>query len=127
MTKSDVLSCVPGLMEQADEPIGDSSYIATSIVVAAKRQVTVCLSGDGGDELFSGYTRYWYFDDWWRRFAVLPLPIRRMLAAIAGRPAGAIISLINNIIPSAFRTKSLMMRIEKFAALLSSKMQSSFT
>ena len=55
----DVLPLMHHIGSVLDEPNGDSSCLPTFLVSKiAKEQVTVCLSGDGGDEMFGGYGRY---------------------------------------------------------------------
>ncbi len=71
---------VEKLVWHHDGPFGDSSAIPTYVVSRLTRaQVTVALSGDGGDELFAGYLRFWAAANTER----IPGPLRRL----AGRPA----------------------------------------
>jgi len=53
------LDTIPRLLHYFDEPFADASMVPTWLLCAfARREITVAVSGDGGDEIFSGYTRY---------------------------------------------------------------------
>lgn len=74
---------IDGVLEELvlwfDEPFADSSALPTFLVSQlARRHVTVALSGDGGDELFGGYSRYRLADQ-----RCLPAPARRILSSLA--------------------------------------------
>lgn len=72
-TEDDVLKLVPKLGSMFDEPFSDSSQMPTYLVSAmAKEKVTVSLSGDGGDELFSGYNRYRATEEIWKKISKIP-------------------------------------------------------
>ncbi len=84
VSERDLLDIVPLVPRFWDEPFADSSQVPTYAVCRMARQhVTVALSGDGGDELFFGYDRYFHAARWWRRLGRIPLPLRLAVAQIA--------------------------------------------
>jgi asparagine synthase (glutamine-hydrolysing) len=59
ITQQEIMEMVPGFINVYDEPFSDSSAFPTMLVSKlARKNVTVALSGDGGDELFWGYGSY---------------------------------------------------------------------
>lgn len=85
LVKPDVVGLLPKLLWQLDEPVADSAFVTTYLVSEfARRDVTVILSGVGGDELFGGYRRY-LGSHYRARLARVPRPLRRAAAALADR------------------------------------------
>jgi len=86
LVKPDVAQLLPQLLWHMDEPMADAALITTYLVAEfARRDVTVILSGVGGDELFGGYRRYLgeYYGQYYNR---LPGWVRRhVLTPLAHR------------------------------------------
>ena len=77
------LDIIPKLPTIFSEPFADSSQIPTFLVSQlAQAQVKVCLSGDGGDELFCGYNRYKMTSELWTKLNWIPRGLRRTGAAL---------------------------------------------
>jgi asparagine synthase (glutamine-hydrolysing) len=88
----------------------------------AREHVTVALSGDAGDELFGGYTRYFTGAQNWRRISRLPMSLRRAAAgainALAPETWEAIYKGMSPLLPSRFRVNLSGDKLHKLAGAL---------
>jgi asparagine synthase (glutamine-hydrolysing) len=81
LTDREAAQIAPKLSTVYSEPFADGSQIPTlAISQVARRDVTAVLTGEGGDELFGGYTRYLEAPKIWKIVSTLPLPGRNLLA-----------------------------------------------
>lgn len=126
VTPEQALTVIPRLPSIYDEPFADSSQIPTFLVSQlARQQVTVSLSGDGGDELFGGYNRYQMAQGVWKKLAKVPRPLRQALAngLISLSPArwSALAAKLDPVLPRPFRVRLAGDKLHKGAALLGSR------
>ena len=125
VTPEDAMEVIPRLSGLYDEPFADSSQIPTFLVSQLARQhVTVCLSGDAGDELFCGYHRYWRTAMLWLLLSGVPMPLRKLVQQIStnvspqtlNRMAGAMGSLL----PRSARMMNVGEELHNVASVLTS-------
>jgi asparagine synthase (glutamine-hydrolysing) len=119
----DVIAKLPLLF---DEPFSDSSQIPTFLVAQLARQhVTVSLSGDAGDELFCGYTRYQMTANWWGKISRMPIPLRRLarrgLTSLPPKGWNGIVDILGGVVPRSLHQMNVGDKIHKGAAVLESE------
>jgi asparagine synthase (glutamine-hydrolysing) len=123
VTPAEALALIPRLPEVYDEPFSDSSQIPTMLVSRlARSKVTVSLSGDGGDELFCGYIRYFWGRRIWNRIGRLPLRMRQLagsaLHALSPDAWDALLGKAGGFIRSVSGREITGERLHKLANLL---------
>ncbi len=123
VTGKDALDVVPMLPSIYSEPFSDSSQIPTYLVnKMARRDVTVCLSGDAGDELFSGYSRYSLTEDTWAKLSQVPrsarVAVARLLESVPVQAWNAVLGPLLSMAPRRFRHTRPGDRLHKIASVI---------
>jgi asparagine synthase (glutamine-hydrolysing) len=100
VTVREAREVIPLLPEMYDEPFADSSQIPTHLVSRfAREQVTVALTGDGGDELFAGYNRHFAAPRLWRQLQRVPQPLRAVTGSPLSRLPSRLWSDMSRLVP----------------------------
>lgn len=122
----EAMAVIPRLPLLYDEPFSDSSQIPTFLISElARRDVTVTLSGDGGDELFAGYTRYFLGLRVWRQVGWLPLMVRSLAAngikAVSQESWERLLLAMGPVLPKTLRMRSPGEKMHRLAEVLTAK------
>ncbi len=130
-TPADALALVPELARISGEPFADASLIPTRLVAElTRREVTVCLSGDGGDELFAGYNRHAWGPRLWSRLEGVPSGLRRVAAglmtSLSPRAWDSVFAALGPLLPGAAGQRLPGEKLHKLAQALPARVATSF-
>lgn len=126
VTPQQALDVIPKLPFLYSEPFSDSSQIPTFLVSQlARQQVTVSLSGDGGDELFGGYNRYVLTRKLWDKISPLPSRFRLLgasgIRALSPEAWNSLLGKMRPMMPLSLQMPDIGDKLHKGAGMLSSK------
>jgi asparagine synthase (glutamine-hydrolysing) len=123
VTPAEALAVIPKLPTLYDEPFSDASQIPTFLVSEmARRHVTVSLSGDGGDELFGGYNRYFWGRNIWQKVGWMPQALRQTaanaLTSVSPQTWDRALGGLMNLLPSKYQASGSGFKAHKLAEVL---------
>ncbi|MCB2085764.1 MAG: asparagine synthase (glutamine-hydrolyzing) [Sphingomonadaceae bacterium] len=127
LSPAEVQDAIPHISGVHDEPFADSSQVPTFLVSRmAKQHVTVALSGDGGDEIFGGYNRYFTGPKAWSRVAWMPAPMRAVLgSALSSVPSG-LVDRLGGRLSSELAAGRASEKVQKLARAISTRDEAAF-
>lgn len=126
-TEDDFKALIPQLADFYDEPFGGESALPTYMVAKlAKQSVKVCLSADGGDELFGGYTKYEYTSKFKRYLAPIPTPVRSAVASLSNIINPITLENLFHNMPILNKYTNIGVKFSKFQNALNAKDVNSF-
>lgn len=122
----DALKIIPTLPAMFDEPFADSSQVPVALVCRlARRHVTVSLSGDGGDEVFAGYERYYWAKAVWEKAGWIPRGVRRTAAGLVRvcgvRTWTALAERLSRVLPARLQRREAGEQLYRLADALGSR------
>ncbi|WP_140919909.1 asparagine synthase (glutamine-hydrolyzing) [Limnobaculum xujianqingii] len=121
ISPEDVLNTIPLLHEIYDEPFSDSSQIPTYLVSKMTQEhVTVSLSGDAGDELFAGYTRYTMAYNLWKRLVCFPKLSRILLSKLIFLLPISVWNFLGSLLPKKYRISNFGDKLYKSTHIITS-------
>ncbi|WP_416898643.1 MAG: asparagine synthase (glutamine-hydrolyzing) [Minwuia sp.] len=127
VTAAEAQAVIPDLPSIYDEPFADASQIPTFLVSRMTREhVTVALSGDGGDELFGGYNRYFQAPSILSRTRRLPGPALRAGAGLIRSVPPARLSRLLAGVPRIGGIPMLGEKLHKIADILGRSPEDAF-
>ena len=119
VSSKDGLDLIPDLSRIYGEPFADSSQIPTILLsILAKKDVTVVLSGDAGDELFCGYNRYNFADDLWHKLNFLPSSGKNVLANLLVTMPSRVWDMSESLSLAGKSSARLAEKVQKVAGVL---------
>jgi asparagine synthase (glutamine-hydrolysing) len=126
VTPDHILNLIPRLPTLFDEPFADASQLPTYLVAELTRQhVTVCLTGDGGDETFAGYNRHFWAPLVWDKINNVPPALRSIAAKgtrlLSPKAYDTLFDLAGNLLPHAARVRMPGHKAHKLADILSAE------
>jgi asparagine synthase (glutamine-hydrolysing) len=123
VTPQEAMAVIPSIPAIYDEPFADSSQIPTFLLSRMARQhVTVGLTGDGGDEVFCGYTRHIWSHRLWKFIHAMPQTLRRAAAAallsVSPEAWDSLFHVFYPFLPTAMKHRLPGQKLHKLARLV---------
>ena len=119
VSAKDALECIPKLSQIYDEPFADSSQVPTYLLSKmARENISVALSGDGGDEAFGGYNRYLMADKITRFNHLMPKSGRAMTSNLIQAVDPELWDRLFGLLPKRIEVKNAGDKLHKLASVI---------